>query len=130
MFALHRPPLFYDPAPKLLNFFQFYDNTCCFQSPKLDDCCQFFFFDVYNRANYTQFLHVVYDSTVDRAPGRFSSHCRNRWSILCLKSKNKNKNKTKLPPACPHFQTCVEGKQTICWPNIGFPLNLEFRENL
>ncbi len=39
-------PIFW-PAPKLFfNLFLFYDKTCCFQSPKLDDCCHFGFSDV------------------------------------------------------------------------------------
>ncbi len=59
-----------------------------------------------------QFLHVVYDISVYGAPGRFSSHhCQNHWSILCLNSKKKKKKKKSSAP--PHFQICVEGKQTI-----------------
>ena len=57
-----------------------------------------------------QVLHVVYDITVDSTPERFSSHHgRNRWSILCLNSKKKKKRN---PPTLPHFQICVESKQT------------------
>ena len=68
LFALHCPSLFFDPH---LNFFLFFflnftDKTCCFQSSKLDDCCQLVFFDV-NKPPITmpQFLHVAYDITVD-----------------------------------------------------------------
>ncbi len=49
-------PIFW-PAPKCWFFYwYFYDKTCCFQLPKLDNCCQFVFFDVFNHANYTPVL--------------------------------------------------------------------------
>ena len=57
-----------------------------------------------------QFLHVVYDITVDRAPSRFSSHyCRNRWAILCL-----NRKKKQLPPSRPIFKNVCGGQTNIC----------------
>ncbi len=64
--------------------------------PKLDDCCQFIFFDVYNRANYAPVLYVVYVITVDRAPGKnkkqrtsthlppFSNLCGGQTMFLAL----------------------------------------------
>ncbi len=96
MFALLHLPLFFDPC---LNFFFFFnDKTCCFQLPKLDDCVNLFSLMCKIVLTIPQSLHVVYDITVDRAPGRFSSHhCRNRWSILCLNSKKTNKQTKKAP---------------------------------
>ncbi len=54
LFALHRQPVFFDTRLNL--FFNFYHKTCCFQSPKLDDCRQIVFFNVYNCASYTPLL--------------------------------------------------------------------------
>ena len=56
-----------------------------------------------------------------------SQNCRNRWSILCLNSKKKTKTKKtnkNLPPARPHFQICVEGKQTIVFLSYMFVRNI------
>ena len=84
LFALHRLPLFFDPHLKkkififftfiYLFFFTFHDIlfSCCFKNLMIAD--NLFSPMCTIALTIPQFLHVVYDITMDRAPGRFSSH--------------------------------------------------------
>ena len=99
MFVCPPPPAhIFWPVPKHFLLF-FCDKTCRFQSPKLDDCCQFVFFDVHNHANYT--LGWAWMLTVQQVdfPAKIVGEYKN------------------LPSTRPHFQICVKGKQTIFWRN-------------
>ncbi len=116
LFALHLPRLFFDPRLNFFSFFFFFNfmtKFIVFSRQSLMIAVNSFSLMCTIMLTIPQSLHVVYDITVDRPPGRFPSHhCRNRWSILCFNSEKKKTLATR-----PHFQICVEGKQTIFfWP--------------
>ena len=64
-----------------------------------------------------QFLHAVYNITVDRAPGRFSSHhFRNCWSILCLNSMKKKIIIITSAHPPPFSNLCGGQTNNFFWP--------------
>ncbi len=94
------PPIF-GLAPKPVIF----DKTCCFQSPKLDGCCQFPFFVVYNRAitipsSYMLCMislwttHMLdFPATIAEIVGQYSI-----WTEKKKKKTNDNNNNFRPPP--------------------------------
>ena len=104
LFALHLPRLFFDPRLNFFSFFFFFNfmtKFIVFSRQSLMIAVNSFSLMCTIMLTIPQSLHVVYDITVDRPPGRFPSHhCRNRWSILCF---NSEKQKTKTSAHPPPF---------------------------
>ena len=85
---------YFGPTPKLFFFFllllyfffNFMTKLAVFSHQNLMTAVNSYSLTCKITLTIPQSLHIVYDITVDRTPGRFSSHhCRNRWSIEQLK---------------------------------------------
>ena len=128
LFALPCQPLHFDPHLSfffLLFFLKFMTKPAVFSHQNLMIDVNLFSLMCIITLTIPQFLHVIYDITVDHAPGRFSSHhCRNHWSTLCSNSKKK-KEKTFRPPAHIFKQICVEGKQFFLFAFISLSIVMD-----